>query len=75
MTRWNGTVEVTTNGWDEVRAGFSNLGRLSREVNGTARVCHAHDIAGRIDQDRVTVPGDMQAGTASTGLTNRVLRF
>lgn len=75
MTQSNGTVDVTPNGWDEARAGFANPGRLSREVNGVARVCHAHDIAGRIDRDRVTVPGDMRAGTASTGLMRRVLQF
>jgi YD repeat-containing protein len=58
VTPSGGTAEVTRSVWDEVRTGYANLGRLSREASAVARVCHDHDLAGRIVRDRWTLPAD-----------------
>lgn len=58
VTPAGGTADVTRSVWDEVRAGASNLGRLTREANAVARVCRDHDDAGRVVTERWTLPAN-----------------
>lgn len=68
VTPSGGGAVVTTSVYDEVRSGYANIGKLTREETSDARVCHDHDVAGREIMTSWTLPpASASACTGSSG--------
>ncbi len=65
--------EVTTNTYDQVRAGYANVGTLTTAANANATIAYDYDVGGRLVKQATTVDAQTHVITSAFDAGGRLL--